>query len=56
MPVPVRTGTNYYETVPSHFMELALWLEADRMRSLQITDENFENQRRTVIEEKKTGL
>lgn len=48
-----KDRTNYYETVPSHFMELALWLEADRMRSLQITDENFENQRRTVIEEKK---
>ena len=45
--------TNYYATVPSHALDLALWLEADRMRSLQVTPENFENQRQTVIEEKK---
>lgn len=45
--------TNYYATVPSNQLDLALWLEADRMRSLQVTPENFENQRQTVIEEKK---
>src|SRR5216110_3160090 len=33
--------TNYYETLPSNRLNLALWLEADRMRSLAITDENF---------------
>jgi zinc protease len=48
-----KDRTNYYETVPSHYVELALWLEADRMRSLRVTDETFENQRQTVIEEKK---
>ncbi len=48
-----KDRTNYYETVPSHCLELALWLEADRMRSLCVTEENFENQRMTVIEEKK---
>ncbi|MEE2823166.1 MAG: pitrilysin family protein [Acidobacteriota bacterium] len=48
-----KDRTNYYETIPSHYLELALWLEADRMRSLNITPENFENQRKTVIEEKK---
>jgi len=45
--------TNYYETVPSNRLNLALWLEADRMRSLAITDENFHNQRETVKEERR---
>src|SRR5881397_2295628 len=45
--------TNYYEKVPSHRLNLALWLEADRMRSLAITDENFHNQRETVKEERR---
>jgi predicted Zn-dependent peptidase len=39
--------------MPSHELELALWLEADRMRSLAITQENFENQRQTVMEERR---
>jgi predicted Zn-dependent peptidase len=45
--------TNYYETVPSNRLNLALWLEADRMRSLAITEENFENQRQAVKEERR---
>jgi zinc protease len=45
--------TNYFETVPSNALELALWLEADRMRALAITKENFENQRSTVKEERR---
>src|SRR5437867_6559285 len=45
--------TNYYETVPSNRLNLALWLEADRMRSLAVTDENFHNQRETVKEERR---
>ncbi|HET7791269.1 MAG TPA: pitrilysin family protein [Gemmatimonadales bacterium] len=45
--------TNYYETVPSNRLNLALWLEADRMRSLAITDSNFHNQRETVKEERR---
>jgi predicted Zn-dependent peptidase len=45
--------TNYYETMPSNELELALWLESDRMRSLAITQENFENQRQTVMEERR---
>ncbi|HXK61875.1 MAG TPA: pitrilysin family protein, partial [Acidobacteriota bacterium] len=48
-----KDRTNYYSTVPSNYLDLALWLEADRMRSVRITPENFENQRQTVIEEKK---
>ena len=45
--------TNYLETVPSNRLNLALWLEADRMRSLAITEENFHNQRETVKEERR---
>ena len=45
--------TNYYETVPSNRLNLALWLEADRMRSLAITPANLDNQRETVKEEKR---
>jgi predicted Zn-dependent peptidase len=40
--------TAYFQTVPPNRLNLGLWLEADRMRSLAITDENFENQRETV--------
>lgn len=45
--------TNYYQTVPSNELALVLWLEADRMHSLSITQENFENQRQTVMEERR---
>jgi predicted Zn-dependent peptidase len=45
--------TNYFEELPSNMLPVALWLEADRMRSLAITHENFENQRATVMEEKR---
>jgi predicted Zn-dependent peptidase len=43
--------TNYFETVPSNRLNLALWLEADRMRSLAVTQENLDNQRLAVQEE-----
>jgi len=45
--------TNYFDLLPSNRLNLALWLEADRMRSLAITQENFENQRETVKEERR---
>ena len=45
--------TNYYETLPANALELGLWLEADRMRSLNVNSENFENQRQTVMEERR---
>jgi zinc protease len=45
--------TNYYESLPSHQLDLGLWLEADRMRALAVTPENFENQRQTVMEERR---
>ena len=45
--------TNYYEVLPSNRLNLGLWLEADRMRSLAITDSNFHNQREAVKEERR---
>jgi predicted Zn-dependent peptidase len=43
--------TNYYEVLPAGELELALWLESDRMRALDVSAENFENQRSVVKEE-----
>lgn len=47
--------TNYYETLPAGALELALWLESDRMGTLldALTQENFDNQRDVVKEEKR---
>jgi zinc protease len=45
--------TNYYETLPASQLPLALWLESDRMRSLKVTQENLDNQREAVKEEKR---
>ncbi len=48
--------TNYFETLPSSELALGLWLEADRMRSLAVTQQNFENQRATVMEERRQRI
>jgi predicted Zn-dependent peptidase len=47
--------TNYFETVPAHQLELALWLEADRMGTLlqAMSQENLDNQRDVVKNEKR---
>jgi zinc protease len=47
--------TNYYETLPSHHLDLGLWLESDRMGYLlpAITAENLENQRFVVMNERR---
>jgi zinc protease len=48
--------TNYFEALPANQLDLALFLEADRMRSLAVTQENLDNQRHAVQEERKIGL
>ena len=45
--------TNYYQTVPSAALPTALWLEADRMGSLALTQENLDNQREVVKNERR---
>src|SRR5437773_2417707 len=48
--------TNYFEALPANQIELAVFLEADRMRSLAVTQENLDNQRNAVQEERRIGL
>jgi zinc protease len=48
--------TNYFELLPSHKLETALWAEADRMKGLAITDENLKNQQDVVSNEVKTAI
>ncbi len=43
--------TNYYIKIPKENLELALWLEADRMQSLDINQDSLDNQKKVVIEE-----
>ncbi len=47
--------TNYFETVPSGALEVALWLEADRMSGLleALSQENLDNQRDVVKNERR---
>src|SRR5919112_6103105 len=48
--------TNYFETMPSNRVELGIWLEADRMRSLDVTAENLKNQQDVVSEEVRVNV
>jgi predicted Zn-dependent peptidase len=50
--------TNYFETLPSHELELALWLEADRMAGLlpAMTQEKLDNQRDVVKNERRWSV
>jgi zinc protease len=48
--------TVYYEVLPKNQLDLSLFLESDRMRSLAITKENLDNQRLAVQEERRLRL
>jgi len=48
--------TNYFEVLPANQLDLALFLESDRMKSLAITKENLDNQRNAVQEERRLGV
>ncbi|MDA0366383.1 MAG: pitrilysin family protein, partial [Chloroflexi bacterium] len=43
--------TNYFEAMPAHALELALWMEADRMRGPRVTQHELDNQRDVVKNE-----
>ncbi len=43
--------TNYYDVVPIENIEVALWLEADRMKHLNINSKTLDTQRKVVVEE-----
>jgi predicted Zn-dependent peptidase len=47
--------TNYFEALPKNQLDLALYLESDRMRSLAVNQSNLDNQRNAVQEERRRG-
>ena len=46
-------ATVFWETVPSQYLPLVLWLEADRMASLRIDEDVFKTEREVVKEERR---
>jgi zinc protease len=48
--------TDFYETFPSNYLERVLWLEADRMGSLNVSEENFKSEREVVKEERRVRV
>jgi zinc protease len=49
-------STVFWETVPSNFLERVLWLEADRMASLNVDQTNFLSEREVVKEERRMRI
>jgi zinc protease len=43
--------TNFFETFPSNYLERVIWLEADRMGSLNVDETNLKSEREVVKEE-----
>src|SRR5712691_8108133 len=48
--------TVFWQTVPAHYLPLTLWLEADRMATLRIDKDTFENEREVVKEERRMRI
>jgi predicted Zn-dependent peptidase len=48
--------TTYFEELPKNQLDLGLFLEADRMRALNVTQANLDNQRNAVQEERRQGI
>jgi zinc protease len=48
--------TVFWETLPAHYLPLALWLEADRMATLRIDKDNFTQEREVVKEERRMRI
>ncbi|MGH9771029.1 MAG: M16 family metallopeptidase, partial [Candidatus Acidiferrales bacterium] len=48
--------TNFFETFPSNYLERVLWLEADRMGSLNVDETNFKSERQVVEEERRVRV
>ena len=51
-----KDRTLYFESLPTNQLDLGLYLEADRMRSLVINKENLDNQRNAVQEERRLAV
>jgi zinc protease len=48
--------TVFWETFPANYLEKVLWMEADRMTTLDVSDENFKSEREVVKEERLTRI
>src|SRR2546428_8388554 len=48
--------TVYWETFPANYLEKILWMEADRMATLDVSEENFKSEREVVKEERLTRI
>src|SRR5437764_2674792 len=48
--------TNYFEALPKNQLDLGLFLEADRMKSLVVNQANLDNQRNAVQEERRLSI
>ena len=48
--------TNYYEVVPSNYLETLLWAEAERLSNLTVDEANFKSERAVVQEEFRQGV
>jgi len=48
--------TNYFEALPKNQLDLALYLESDRMRALAVNQSNLDNQRNAVQDERRLGV
>jgi zinc protease len=48
--------TVYWQTIPANYLEKVIWLEADRLASLNVSEENFKAEREVVKEERLTRV
>src|ERR1043165_476651 len=48
--------TVFWQTLPAHYLPLALWMEADRMATLRISDSDFKREREVVKEERRMRI
>jgi zinc protease len=48
--------TQYFQTFPSNYLERVLWMEADRLRSLNVSEEHFKSERDVVKEERRLRI
>jgi zinc protease len=48
--------TVYWETFPANYLEKVLWMEADRMTTLNVSEDNFKAEREVVKEERLTRI
>ena len=48
--------TVFWQTLPAHYLPMALWMEADRMATLRVDDEAFRREREVVKEERRMRI